>query len=112
MIDLDDSNRLQNTLRNKLVHRRRSILRKIALRLLLLSLAAAVVIGTLPPPGQPASARAATQTTARRRTRTPSIVPLGTNLRVRLNDTLSSKDSRVGDRFTATVINPSRYEGA
>jgi hypothetical protein len=31
---------------------------------------------------------------------------------VRLNDDLSSKESRVGDRFTATVVNPSRYESA
>jgi len=37
-------------------------------------------------------------------------VPAGTQLRVRLNDTLSSKESRAGDRFTATVVNPSRYE--
>ena len=40
------------------------------------------------------------------------IVPAGTQLKVRLNDTISSKDSRVGDRFTATVVNPSRYEEA
>jgi hypothetical protein len=31
---------------------------------------------------------------------------------VRLNDDLSSKDSRVGDRFTATVIDRERYDGA
>ena len=37
------------------------------------------------------------------------LVPIGTNLKVRLNDTLSSKDSRVGDRFTATVIDPVRF---
>lgn len=40
---------------------------------------------------------------------TPVLVPIGTNLKVRLNDTLSSKDSRVGDRFTATVIDPVRF---
>jgi len=39
-------------------------------------------------------------------------VPAGTQLRVRLNDTLSSKGSRVGDRFTATVVDPSRYDEA
>ena len=33
-------------------------------------------------------------------------------MRIRLNDTLSSRDSRVGDKFTATVVNPSRYEEA
>ncbi len=43
------------------------------------------------------------------RTTTPRIVPVGTNLKVRLNDTLSSKDSRVGDRFTATVLDPVRF---
>jgi len=38
------------------------------------------------------------------------LVPVGTDLKVRLNDTLSSKDSRAGDKFTATVINPSRFD--
>ena len=40
------------------------------------------------------------------------LVPSGTDLKVRLNDTLSSKDSRIGDRFTATVIDPSRFDEA
>ena len=40
------------------------------------------------------------------------LVPVATNLKVRLNETLSSKDSRVGDRFTATVIDPSRFDEA
>src|SRR5262245_14665652 len=40
---------------------------------------------------------------------TPAIVPTGTNLKVRLNDTLSSKESRAGDRFTATAIDPVRF---
>jgi hypothetical protein len=40
------------------------------------------------------------------------LVPVGTDLKVRLNDTLSSKDSRVGDKFTATVVNPSRFDEA
>ena len=39
-------------------------------------------------------------------------VPVGTDLKVRINDTLSSKDSRVGDRFTATVVDPSRFDEA
>jgi len=43
------------------------------------------------------------------RTTTARLVPTGTNLKVRLNDTLSSKDSRVGDRFTATVLDPVRF---
>ena len=47
-----------------------------------------------------------------RRTTTPPLVPVGTDLKVRINDTLSSKDSRIGDRFTATVINPNRFDEA
>jgi hypothetical protein len=40
------------------------------------------------------------------------LVPAGTDLKVRINETLSSKDSRIGDRFTATVINPTRFDEA
>ena len=51
------------------------------------------------------------------RKRTPArrvvpLVPVGTNLKIRLEDTLSSKDSRVGDRFTATVLDPVRFNEA
>src|SRR5205085_4441594 len=60
-------------------------------------------------PQRPAVRRPAVR---RRAPRAAPVVPIGTNLRVRLNDDLSSKDSRVGDRFTASVVNPSRYEGA
>ena len=58
---------------------------------------------------------AQTKPTAKRRTttrRAVPLVPVGTDLKVRINDTLSSKDSRVGDRFTATVIDPSRFDEA
>ena len=48
-------------------------------------------------------------TTARR---VVPLVPVGTDLKVRINDTLSSKDSRIGDRFTATVLNPTRFDEA
>jgi len=40
------------------------------------------------------------------------LVPVGTNLKVRLNDTLSSKESRAGDKFTATAIDPVRFNEA
>ena len=53
--------------------------------------------------------------TAKKRTttrRAAPLIPVGTDLKIRLNDTLSSKDSRVGDRFTATVIDPSRFDEA
>ena len=58
---------------------------------------------------------AQTKPAAKKRTTTKRVVPLvpvGTDLKVRINDTLSSKDSRVGDRFTATVIDPSRFDEA
>lgn len=40
------------------------------------------------------------------------LVPVGSDIKIRINDTLSSKDSRIGDRFTATVIDPSRFDEA
>jgi hypothetical protein len=59
---------------------------------------------------------AQTKPTMKRKTtttrRVAPLVPVGTDLKVRINDTLSSKDSRIGDRFTATVIDPSRFDEA
>jgi hypothetical protein len=40
------------------------------------------------------------------------LVPIGTNLKIRIEETLSSKDSRVGDRFSATVLDPVRFNEA
>ena len=60
-------------------------------------------------------ALAQTKPAIKRRTpvkRVVPLVPVGTDLKVRINDTLSSKDSRIGDRFTATVIDPSRFDEA
>ena len=48
----------------------------------------------------------------RRATPAGPLVPVGTNLKVRLEDSLSSKESRVGDRFTATVLDPVRFNEA
>jgi hypothetical protein len=64
------------------------------------------------------SAQAQTRRTRRRPvSRRPtytntSVIRVGTNLRVRLEKDLSSKESRVGDRFTAVVLDPNEYEGA
>jgi len=58
---------------------------------------------------------AQTRPTIKRRTttrRAVPLVPVGTDLKVRINDSLSTKESRVGDRFTATVIDPSRFDEA
>jgi hypothetical protein len=58
------------------------------------------------------SATAQTRRTSRSRTYTDtSVVSVGDRMRIRLNNNLSSKDSRVGDRFTADVIAPERYQG-
>lgn len=40
------------------------------------------------------------------------LVPVGTNMKIRLNETLSSKESRAGDKFTATAIDPVRFNEA
>jgi hypothetical protein len=48
----------------------------------------------------------------RRTTTVAPLVPIGTNLKIRVEDSLSSKDSRVGDKFTATVLDPVRFNEA
>lgn len=71
----------------------------------MLTVVAALVLSALPTLTADAQTRR-----PRRRPSAATLVPAGTQLRVRLNDTISSKESRAGDRFTATVVNPSRYE--
>ncbi|MEO6726721.1 MAG: hypothetical protein ABIU20_00205 [Blastocatellia bacterium] len=39
-------------------------------------------------------------------------IPVGTQMKLRLEDTVDTKESRDGDRFKATVITPSRYADA
>jgi len=46
------------------------------------------------------------------RTTVAPLLPVGTNLKVRLNETLSSVESRAGDKFTATAIDPVRFNEA
>jgi hypothetical protein len=59
---------------------------------------------------RPRLRRAARRTTTRTTTAPLGpIVPVGTNLKIRVEDSLSSKDSRVGDRFTATALDPVRF---
>jgi hypothetical protein len=81
-------------------------MRRSLVRFAMFTLVAAIVLSTLP------NLTADAQTRRTRRRTTTTLVPAGTQLRIRLNDTLSSKESRVGDRFTATVVNPARYEEA
>jgi hypothetical protein len=53
--------------------------------------------------GKSASAKPAAEETV--------VIPAGTALMVRLGDTLSSKDSRAGDSFSATVARPVEVNG-
>ncbi len=39
-------------------------------------------------------------------------VPVGTDLKIRLETEVNTKESKNGDTFTATVLTPSKYEGA
>ena len=81
--------------------------------LLLALLAVAMLFSAAQSLGQPHSNTNKPQLKHPVRRKAPTaIVPVGTNLKVRLEDTLSSKDSRVGDKFNATVLSPSRYEEA
>lgn len=52
------------------------------------------------------SVSARVRRTVRRTGVTQYTVPAGTKLRVRINETLSSKTARVGDRFTTTIREP------
>lgn len=44
--------------------------------------------------------------------RSTASIPRGTQMRIRLENTIDSKESRNGDRFTATVLTPNRYADA
>jgi hypothetical protein len=74
-------------------------------------LIATLVLAALPAIAGAQTTKPRLRRAAPRPTYTP-IVAVGTNLKVRLNDTLSSKESRVGDKFTATVIDPARFNEA
>jgi hypothetical protein len=99
-------------------------MRQIYAKTSILALLAALFVSGLPvftgstSSGDSMSAQAQTRRTRRRPTaRRPaptntSLISVGTTLRVRLENDLSSKESRVGDRFTAVVLDPERYEGA
>ena len=78
-------------------------------KILPILMAALVAVIALVSTSPVASAQTKKRTTTKR---VVPLVPVGTDLKVRINDTLSSKNSRVGDRFTATVIDPSRFDEA
>jgi hypothetical protein len=71
-----------------------------------------MIVGALLSTGIIVGAQTAPKRRTTRRATTTRVVPVGTNLRIRLEDTLSTKESRVGDRFTATVTDPARFDEA
>jgi hypothetical protein len=68
--------------------------------------------GSVPGSGQSATAQTRRRTTKRVTITDTSVVAIGATLKVKLENSLSSKESRAGDRFTATVVDPEQYEGA
>jgi len=50
--------------------------------------------------------------TQRAATRSALPVPTGTEMKIRLENEIDTKESKDGDRFTATVLSPSRYADA
>lgn len=78
-------------------------------KLILITAILAIAVGTV----QEASAQ-----TKKRSTRTvksapvkrkATIIPVGTELKIRLADTIDTKESKDGDRFSAVVLTPSAY---
>jgi hypothetical protein len=76
------------------------------------ALATPILIQAQTNPRNPTLKRSTNTRRSVRRTTSAVVVPVGTNLKVRIEDTLSSKESRVGDAFTATVLSPTRFEEA
>jgi len=81
---------------------------KVGITKRLISLAAIMAIFMMPLVIQ-AQTKPKLRRGTRKRAVVAPLVPVGTNLKVRLDDTLSSKNSRIGDRFTATVLDPVRF---
>ena len=77
-----------------------------------IALVAVLVIAGLPVIANGQRTKPRLRRPAPRTTVTTPLVPVGTNLKIRINDTLSSKESRAGDRFTATAIDPVRFNEA
>lgn len=52
------------------------------------------------------------KTTVKQATVKQASIPRGTEMKIRLQDTIDTKESKDGDRFTATVLTPSNYADA
>ena len=83
---------------------------KLAQRATVLGILFAIILGTVAPTFAQRRRRPARRSTAARRATTPApryyTVPADTVIRVRMNQQLSSRTARVGDRFSANVTEP------
>jgi hypothetical protein len=83
---------------------------KLAQRATVLGIMFAILLGTVAPTFAQRRRRPVRRSTATRRATTPApryyTVPADTVLRVRMNEQLSSRTARVGDRFSANVTEP------
>jgi hypothetical protein len=79
-----------------------------AVRLCVLSLAMLMLAGSIETFSQVRKPVLRKRAPARKVIPAPKLflVPAGTRLRVRINETITSKTARAGDRFTATVVDP------
>ena len=64
-----------------------------------------------PPPPPPAGAQAGAATPVQPMGSQAIVVPAGTRIRVRLGQTLSTKENQAGDSFTGVVVDPVRVNG-
>ena len=64
-----------------------------------------------PPPPPPANAQASAAPPPPAAAPQPIVVPAGTRIRVRLGQTLSTKESQTGDPFTGVVVDSVRVNG-
>ena len=67
--------------------------------------------GGMPPPPPPAGGQAGAAVPAQPPTPQPIVVPAGTRIRVRLGQTLSTKENQTGDPFSGVVVDPVRVNG-
>jgi hypothetical protein len=83
---------------------------KLAQRATVLGILFAIILGTVAPTFAQRRRRPVRRSTATRRASTPApryyTVPADTIIRVRMNEQLSSRSARVGDRFSANVTEP------
>ena len=64
-----------------------------------------------PPPPPPAGAQSSAAAPAQPMASQAIVIPAGTRIRVRLGETLSTKENQTGDSFSGVVVDPVRVDG-